>query len=175
MKRWKVAAWLSSALVVIGSPAIAAHVSFSQTLDQRLLAAHNLERATLGLPVLRWNAELAAGAKLWADHLAQTGRFEHSPNTPGASPLGENIWGGTSGAYQPESMVGLWIAEKRHFRAGVFPQNSDTGRVQDVAHYTQVVWRDTGEVGCALSKGSQEDILVCRYSDPGNVIGRNPL
>jgi hypothetical protein len=143
--------------------------------DERLLAAHNLERLDLGVPPLAWDPKLAAGAKEWADFLAATGRFEHSPDLPGRPREGENIWGGTKGAYVPESMVGLWVAEKAYFVGGVFPRNSRSGRVQDVSHYTQLIWRETTHVGCGIAKGNNEEILVCRYSGPGNIVGRRPI
>ena len=144
-------------------------------LDSRILDSHNRERALAGVPALRWNDELAEGAQAWADHLSMTGKFEHSPNLPGRRLEGENIWGGTSGAFRPESMVGLWIAEKADFIPGVFPANSRTGRPEDVAHYTQVIWGQSIEVGCGLSQQGREEILVCRYSAPGNVKGRDPF
>lgn len=144
-------------------------------LDGRLLDSHNRERALAGVPALRWNPQLAEGAQAWADHLSLTGKFEHSPNLPGRRPEGENIWGGTAGAFRPESMVNLWIAEKEYFVPGVFPANSRTGRAEDVAHYTQVIWGQSLEVGCGLSQQGHEEILVCRYSAPGNIRGRDPF
>ena len=143
--------------------------------ENRVLASHNRERHALGLPEMRWDSELAQRAKKWADHLAANGKFEHSPNLPGQPLEGENIWGGTSGAYYPEDMVGLWISEKSHFVEGVFPANSTTGKIQDVSHYTQLVWRRTGAVGCAVSRNGEDEIMVCRYSAPGNLRGINPL
>lgn len=159
-------------LIALCWPLVTASVSYRTDFDSRILAAHNRERATLGVPPLNWNADLAAGAKRWSDHLARTGAFEHSPNGPGNGRLGENIWGGTPGAFAPEDMIKRWIVEKRHFRTGTFPQNSRTGNVADVSHFTQVVWRSTRQVGCSLSRGAQEEILVCRYNGPGNVIGQ---
>ncbi|MBL0916579.1 MAG: hypothetical protein IBJ13_14055 [Sphingopyxis sp.] len=142
-------------------------------MNDRLLDSHNRERALAGVPALRWNSDLAQRAQAWADHLAATGRFEHSPNIPGRPLEGENIWGGTAGAFRPESMVELWIAEKENFIPGVFPRNSRTGRAQDVSHYTQLIWGRSAEVGCGLARSDQEEILVCRYSEPGNVSGRD--
>ncbi|WP_409645403.1 CAP domain-containing protein [Sphingorhabdus sp.] len=143
--------------------------------ENRILASHNRERQILGLPQLEWDAGLAHRATRWAEHLAATGKFEHSPNIPGEPLEGENIWGGTSGAFFPEDMVGLWISEKAHFVEGVFPANSKTGRVQDVSHYTQIVWRRTEAVGCGMSQRGDEEIMVCRYSEPGNRRGVDPL
>ncbi len=140
--------------------------------NARILAAQNRERAALGLGQLRWSDDLAAGAKKWSDTLSRTGQFAHSPNEPGEELLGENIWGGDPGAFSPEAMVALWVKEKRAFKFGVFPRTSTTGHVEDVSHYTQLIWRSTTEVGCALSEGAAEEILVCRYRHPGNIMGQ---
>lgn len=144
-------------------------------LEERLLAAHNAERAKLGLAPLYWSEDLAEGAQDWASHLSSSGQFEHSPNERGAALEGENIWGGTAKAFTPEDMVAYWIAEKRYFKAGTFPNNSLTGHHQDVSHYTQIVWQGTREVGCGLSYAEGEEILVCRYARPGNIIGEKPF
>lgn len=143
--------------------------------ESRVLASHNRERAALGLPELKWDAALSRRAQAWADYLAANDRFQHSPNLPGQPLDGENIWAGTTGAFSPEDMVDLWIEEKAHFRSGTFPANSNTGRVEDVSHYTQVIWRRTALLGCGISQGRDREIMVCRYSEPGNLIGANPL
>lgn len=140
--------------------------------ESRMVSAHNYERAALGVGPVRWNDSLAAGAQEWADHLSATGQFAHSPDEKGGPQIGENIWGGTKGHFSLESMVHLWIAEKQHFVPGTFPHTSATGNPADVSHYTQLVWRDTVEIGCGLSGAGGEEILVCRYSRPGNVVGQ---
>jgi hypothetical protein len=140
-----------------------------------LLSTHNQERAKLNLPPLTWSSELAAGAREWSKHLADTGRFEHSPDIPGEPSLGENIWAGTTGHFGPEQMVDRWLREKQHFKPGIFPANSKTGRMEDVTHYTQIIWRETTTVGCSKSSNQDEDILVCRYSQPGNIKGSSPI
>jgi hypothetical protein len=145
-----------------------------QAIELRILAAHNRERQELGLTPLRWNPQLAESARRWADHLASTGRFEHAPESRYA-PEGENLWAGSKGYFTPEAMVNAWIREKKFFRPGTFPDNSITGRVEDVGHYTQVVWRATTQVGCAQARGRSEDVLVCRYAEAGNYRGEVPF
>ena len=162
-------------LLVLVWPLVTGALDYRSNFEPRLLAAQNRERASLGLPPLRWASDLVPGARQWSDHLARTARFEHSPNMPGEELLGENIWGGDPGAFTPEAMIDLWIGEKRNFQLGTFPRNSRTGRVSDVSHYTQLIWRSTSEVGCALSRGAAEEILVCRYRHPGNVVGQQVL
>lgn len=142
--------------------------------NQRVLAAHNLERAAIGIAPLVWNVGLERSARAWAEHLAQTGAFEHAPENPSA-PEGENLWAGTRDQYSAEAMVDAWTREKKLFKQGVFPDNSVTGKIKDVGHYTQLVWRDTKQVGCAIAQGNQEDVLVCRYSTAGNFEGQVPF
>jgi hypothetical protein len=146
------------------------------SLDSRLLAAHNRERAASDLPPLAWDPALAADAAQWGEQLAAAGEIEHEGDDPDdPDPQGENLWLGTRGAYTPEEMVGLWVAEKRHFRPGIFPDNSRTGSFEDVGHYTQLMWRATGRVGCALADGQPYEVLVCRYREAGNVEGERPF
>ncbi len=160
--------------LALSSQLLLGATSFSDNFTARILSAHNRERLALGVPALQWDPELAAAAQDWADHLAATGRFEHAPDDA-AEPQGENLWAGTRGYFGPEAMVDAWVREKRYFRPGTFPNNSTTGRVEDVGHYTQLVWRETGRVGCARAASAREDILVCRYSDAGNYRGERPF
>jgi len=158
----------------LSAPLLMGALGPRQNFDGRILAAHNREREALGVPPLHWDPVLAGEAEQWAQQLARTGRFEHSADDP-RDPEGENLWEGTAGYYPPESMVGLWISEKRDFKPGVFPDNSKSGELEGVGHYTQLIWAATTDVGCGLASGNSDDILVCRYKQAGNVIGQRPL
>jgi uncharacterized protein YkwD len=155
-----------------GQPA-AAQVTVvpSETVGPRLLAAQNAERVRLGLRPLAWSDKLAEHAKKWAQTLAVSDMFEHAPvGADGGE--GENLWFGTKDDYAPEEMIGFFIDEGKQFKRGTFPDVSTTGRWEDVGHYTQLVWKDTREVGCAIASNARRDMLVCRYSPAGNVVGQ---
>lgn len=141
------------------------------SLAQVLLAAHNRERSTVRAPMLRWDTQLAASASVYAAELARRGELVHSSRAsrPGQ---GENLWMGTAGAYSPEQMVQSWANERRMFRPGTFPNVSTSGNWSDVGHYTQMIWRSTTAVGCAIQRSGRWDVLVCRYSPAGNVRGQ---
>jgi hypothetical protein len=161
-----------AAALAASAPLLLGGIDRTGNFDARLLAAHNRERSLAGVPALEWDPLLAADARLWADALAETETFFHSRYDPTDPEVqGENLWAGTPDAWAPEEMVGLWVSEKRHFRPGVFPAVSKSGDLDDVGHYTQIIWRNTRKVGCALARGRTEDVLVCRYSQGGNVLG----
>lgn len=145
-------------------------------LRQVMLDAHNAERASLGLSALRWNDALAQDAARYADDMARTGLFRHSSRNSRAIASGENLWMGPRRLYAYEAMVGAFLAEKALFRAQAkLPDFSSTGHWQDVGHYTQMIWRDTREVGCAVGDGADYEYLVCRYYPAGNAFGKGPL
>jgi hypothetical protein len=134
-------------------------------IAQEILNAHNAYRAQVGVSPLQWSDSLAASAQQWANHLAATGTFEHS----GA---GENLAQGSTGAFSVTNLVDMWGSEKQYFVYGTFPNISNTGNWQDAGHYTQLVWRNTTEVGCGLASGNGNDVLVCHYNPAGNVEGQ---
>lgn len=141
-----------------------------------VLDLHNGERESLGLASLQWDETLAADAQRYARTMARTGVFAHSNRANRSTPSGENLWMGTRGLYEYAAMIGGFLNEKRLLRrSGKLPDISTTGRWQDVGHYTQMIWRGTHKVGCALGEGAQFDYLVCRYFPAGNVFGQGPL
>ena len=168
---WRNGRLAAAAALALAAPLLVGGTGRLTSLDQRLLAAHNRERSAAGIAPLAWDAALADEARQWGEELAAAGAFEHADQEE----EGENLWAGTRGAYAPEEMVDGWIEEKKFFRPGRFPDNSSTGDYADVGHYTQLMWRDTDRVGCALADGTEEEVLVCRYRTAGNVVGERPF
>ena len=146
-----------------------------------VLNAHNAARRQFGVAPVAWNDELAAGALAHAEYMAATGIYGHD-QTPGRRrKSGENLWRGTRGVFSYDIMVGVMVEEARYFRSGSFPDNAVNGDWHSVAHYTQIVWPTTTEVGCALASSATTDYFVCRYAPTGNkdgfylANGRDPL
>jgi hypothetical protein len=162
--------WADGRMVREERPAHAEAQDLSR-LGPRLLAIHNRQRAATGAAPLVWDSGLAAAAAAYGPELARRGKLAHSPaaERPGQ---GENLWMGTRAAYELEEMAGSWAAEKSLFRPGFFPAVSQSGHWSDVAHYTQMVWKGTTRVGCAIHTSRDWDFLICRYSPPGNVVGQ---
>lgn len=167
---WVTNAWndkISSIRQVTGGAS-----SPSTGMEAEILSAHNSYRSQVGSPPLRWSNALAAHAQEWANHLSATQSFNHS----GVQGEGENLWIGSSGHFSFTRMIQRFGDEKQYFINGAFPNASTTGNWKDVGHYTQIIWHNTTEVGCAIARGNDgKDRLVCRYSPPGNVIGQKAL
>ena len=141
-------------------------VSLSSSLAREVTAAHNLVRNRLGIAPLAWSGELAQVAQDWAHRLVQTGTFEHRRNLE----YGENIfeiWGATPYS-QPDAVVRAWASESASYR---YETNTCTGRC---GHYTQIIWRQTKEVGCGVARDSKREVWVCNYAPYGNIIGEKP-
>lgn len=134
-----------------------------------MLSTHNRARRQVGVAPVTWNDTLAADARVHAQWMARTGKFEHSKSR---NNQGENLWMGSLGAYNYAEMSGSWIAEKQYYKDAPSPGNSTTGNWADVGHYTQIVWSSTTQIGCALASSATADYFVCRYSPPGNYRGQ---
>jgi len=138
-----------------------------ENLASSILAVHNQERASVGVPPLKWSETLAVSAQAWAQHLATSGEFKHSPDTS----YGENIAGYTlaGGISAPGEGQSKWVEEKSKYVPGT-PASSDTG------HYTQMVDKQSTAVGCGTATGDGHpfSILVCQYLPPGNWNGKPP-
>lgn len=136
-----------------------------------ILQTHNSYRSPLQEPSLLWSADLAKDALAWAQHLASINKGEHDMSIRGRE--GENLWWGTANYFSYTDMVGAWGNEQRSFKYDVYP-NCTTKRSEVVGHYTQIVWKNTQSVGCALAGNGQTDFLVCRYGPAGNIVGEKP-
>ena len=163
------------ALFVLALPASASAASMSNIprndVALRILALHNAARAEVGAPPMQWDPSLAASASTYGPALASIGRLVHSPREtrPGQR---ENLAMAWTDTTSPEQLVGLWTDEKRLFYPGAFPNVTRSGNWSDVAHYTQMIWKGTTHVGCAIHDESGWRYLICRYSPPGNKDGK---
>lgn len=145
-------------------------------LRQVVMDVHNRERQSLGVPALAWDDRLAADAAGYARQMVHTNQSRHSHGGERDEEIGENLWMGTHRAYGYTAMLDAFMDERRAFVFKArFPDVSTTGNWEDVGHYTQMIWRGTRRVGCALGEGAQYDYLVCRYYPAGNVYGMSPF
>lgn len=172
MKTGRVIAALTAPLIAMGATSAVSAEQPGTPFTQALLTEHNRARDAVGVPRLTWSNKLAGEAQAWAEQLAREGRMRHATHEQSGG-AGENLWMGSAGYYSPQTMVAGFVDEKRIYRHVPFGANvSTTGKWQDVGHYTQVVWRGTQQVGCAVARNARDDFLVCRYYPAGNYWGQ---
>jgi pathogenesis-related protein 1 len=146
-----------------------------------MVAAHNKWRAQVGVGALSYSPELAASAQAWANELKQTNQCRMRHSSPQGR-YGENLYWASALVWSdgrrelqkvPSAKpVDSWGSEKRDYNHA---KNSCTpGKM--CGHYTQMVWRTSTKVGCAMAVcgDSQEQVWVCQYQPAGNVEGRKP-
>lgn len=138
--------------------------SAPSALASEMVAAHNAVRARVGTPPLTWSDRLAAVAQEWADGLLASGKLVHSQNPN----YGENLYEIEGAAATPASMVNRFADESKDYDYGSNSCRAVCG------HYTQVVWSDTKQVGCAVARGGRREVWVCEYDPPGNYVGKRP-
>ena len=153
-------AMLAMAALCAGAPARGA----DKSIQREMLEAHNEVREKLGLPPLHWSAKLAGVAYNWAMTLLLNDAFLHRPRNF----YGENMYEIRGGKIGAREVVANWAAEASDYNLRL---NTCRGKC---GHYTQIVWRDTREVGCAVARSSFREVWVCNYDPPGNIIGRRP-
>jgi uncharacterized protein YkwD len=141
-----------------------AAASAPPSLSREMLAAHNAARARVKVAPLAWSDRLAALAQNWADTLLARKEFVHRPN----SKYGENLFDMTGAGASAWQVVDGWAAEARTYD---YDANTCSGVC---GHYTQIVWGDTKEVGCAVARGGGREVWVCEYAPPGNWVGKRP-
>jgi uncharacterized protein YkwD len=133
-------------------------------IERQMLAAHNAVRGRLRLKPLEWSDDLESVARVWAEVLLREHRFEHRPNNR----FGENLFAIEGGRTTPSRVVASWASE-------VFDYDYESNGCHRVCgHYTQIVWRDTRQVGCAVAQSANRQVWVCNYNPPGNIVGRRP-
>ena len=126
------------------------------------LSVHNSYRSQVGVPDLSWSSSLADSALKYAQQLQRTNTFQHS----GQSGVGENL---AKGYVNMKAAAQAWADEKKWFKNGNFPDVATSGKSwSDVGHYTQMVWRNTKQVGC----GQAGNVYVCHYQPQGNFMGQ---
>ncbi|GJN24436.1 hypothetical protein PR202_gb12174 [Eleusine coracana subsp. coracana] len=94
--------------------------------------------------------------------------------SPKPRPYGENGYWGSNGKSASDA-VGSWMTDKPFYHHE--SNNSCSAPAgRSCSRYTQVVWRNTTAIGCALAVCSDDRgvFILCAYSPPGNVAGQKP-
>ncbi|XP_043966567.1 Golgi-associated plant pathogenesis-related protein 1-like [Gambusia affinis] len=136
----------------------------NETFKKEFLDAHNNYRAAHGAPKLTYNSELNSTAQKWAEHLLETKTLEHSDIEDG-----ENVYYSFNSQKvtpQGKSAVDSWYGEIKDYdfsRPGCQPK---------AGHFTQVVWKDTKELGVGMATDGNTVFVVGQYRPAGNITNK---
>ena len=133
---------------------------------QDALQVHNKYRTKHHSPPLKLNSELTRIAQQYANYLAQTDSFQHSNNEYKGESLGENLYMCYGQKITGKAMTDAWYNEIKQYNFNSSTFASGTG------HFTQVVWKDTKEVGFAYAQSRSGNYYgVANYYPAGNFMG----
>lgn len=122
-----------------------------------MLNSSNTYREQHNASSLSWNSTLEDFARDYLDDMSSDScEFEHSEG-----PYGENL---AIGYQNATGAVEAWGEERDEYDFG------DGGFDEETGHFTQLVWKDTTDVGCARKLCDERGwYVVCEYWPRGNV------
>jgi len=157
----------------------------SQSLIDQFVTAHNNARSgplnptpSPALPPVSWDCILAdsaynylaacpGGSVSLAPHNAN--RATDYQTLGGTGYVGENIYAST-GSATPQAAVNNWMTEASSY-------DYSTNNIGVAGHYTQVVWRASVRIGCAIvncPNYTYHNTILCDYAPGGNITTQKP-
>ncbi|KAM7199950.1 SCP-like extracellular protein [Rhypophila sp. PSN 637] len=132
----------------------------TEKFKSAVLNSTNTFREQHNTSAVEYNSTLAKFASSYLSSLADC-EFEHS-----GGPYGENLAIGCSDTVS--GCVELWGNERDMYDFG------NPGFDKSTGHFTQLVWKNTTDVGCGRKWCGQEKrwYLVCEYWPRGNIVGQ---
>ncbi|KAM4745795.1 Golgi-associated plant pathogenesis-related protein 1-like [Anableps anableps] len=112
-----------------------------ETFMREFLEAHNAYRALHHAPPLTYNSELTATAQKWADQCLEKNCLGHRKHA-----------------------VDAWYSEIKDYNF------TKSGYQPKTGHFTQVVWKNTQELGVGLATDGHTIFVVGQYRPSGNVM-----
>ncbi|XVE99820.1 hypothetical protein REPUB_Repub03eG0234400 [Reevesia pubescens] len=156
---------ISLILCFLASPLLVFQVS-SQDLADDFLDAHNAARKEVGVPSMKWDNVLEAYALNYSQ-----GKISSCELVRAVGPSGQNLaW--SRGDLSGTEAVALWVDDEKNdynLESGVCA----SGRI--CSHYTQVIWINSTQLGCAKVRcNNNGTFIACYYYPPGNIPGKRP-
>lgn len=156
-----------------------AHATTSSSWSEDALNAHNAYRCRHSVPLLEWDAEIAAAVNAYASNLSSSpvaiAPQNYRTNVRGFSYLGSNWYGSSGAPCSGVDATNMWYGEitKTPDGEGLCPSESDC---MNSLQYSEVVWWNISAVGCAPRSFSSGGCMVeCWYGAKSGLLNPNLL
>ena len=138
---------------------------FSQ-FELEALELHNKYRNKHHSPPLSLNKDLCNIAKNYSEKLIQNNnrKIEYSFGKYKGNDMGENIFMCLGKEATAEMAINDWYNEYKNYD---FEKDFQKG----TEHFTQMIWKDTKEVGFGIANKGERYFIVANYYPPGNFLG----
>lgn len=138
--------------------------SKSNDFENEALAVHNDYRREHGAPTLILNKDICKTSQKWAEELAKKDHMQYSLHEE----YGENVYCGWSHdpniKIRARDCIDKWYSEINDYSFGKEPE------VLSCGHFTQIIWRNTRELGIGSAKSKSGKLyVVAHYFPPGNI------
>ena len=137
---------------------------FSQ-FDLEALEAHNKYREKHHSPPLTLNKDLCKIAQAYAEKLLQNNSLSYSFGNYKGNDMGENIFMCQGSEATGTMATDDWYNEVKSHN---FKKDFQKG----TGHFTQIIWKDTKEVGFGIANRGNTYYVVANYYPPGNFLGQ---
>ena len=140
------------------SPSVPVEFNISKALEM-----HNKKRSKHGAPPLHINEDLNILAQKCSENLAK--KNESLNDSYNDVFLGENIYIYNGKDFNVEDMCEAWYNE------GKIYDNNSPKYQKNTSHFTQMIWKETSEVGFGFKRKGKTSYVVAYYYPPGNTLG----
>jgi len=140
---------------------------FLEKFRSECLNAHNEKRRKHYSSDLVYNNDLNEMAQKYAESIANREQMQHSSNTFKGEHKGENLFMAGGQVVNGRSPVECWYQEIKDYD---FKNPKNKKGV--VGHFTQLVWKDSQQLGVGFAKSRTGDCyVVANYFPAGNYMG----
>ena len=123
----------------------------------------NTFRTRHDVPKLKHNKTISKYSENWAQHILDTGRFEHSSGFE----YGENI----AYTYSLDHYKAFVRVTNLFYNEIEYYDYSDPKFDYQTGHFTQLVWKSSTQVGIGMVSNETISVLVVNFYPPGNYQG----
>ncbi|MED6198448.1 hypothetical protein PIB30_066322 [Stylosanthes scabra] len=129
------------------------------------LIGHDKARDSVGIQRLEWNGKLEGVAKRFVNQ-----HIEDCLEGQVSLKYGQNIARNPVNEISAQDAVASWVAQKQYYD---YRTNSCIGG--ECRRYTQVVWKNSTDIGCHKVRCRNGGTLVtCIYDPRGNILNQRP-